>query len=46
MTERTFRSYDRDQLILMPPALQEWLPEDHLSNCVAELVDALATPLR
>ena len=41
MTERTFRPYDRDQLILLPPALQEWLPEGHLSGCVAELVDAL-----
>lgn len=41
MTERTFRHYDRDQLILLPPALQEWLPEGHLSGCVAELVDAL-----
>jgi len=41
MTERTFRPYDRDQLLLLPPALQEWLPEGHLSGCVAELVDAL-----
>jgi transposase len=41
MTERTFRPYDRDQLILLPPALQEWLPEGHLSSCVAELVDEL-----
>ena len=41
MTERTFRPYDRDQLILLPPALQEWLPEGHLSGCVAELVDTL-----
>lgn len=41
MIERTFRPYDRDQLILLPPALQEWLPEGHLSGCVAELVDTL-----
>jgi len=41
MTERTFRPYDRDQLILLPPSLRDWLPEGHLSNCVAELVDAL-----
>ena len=41
MTERTFRPYDRDQLILLPPALQEWLSEGHLSGCVAELVDEL-----
>ena len=41
MTERTFRPYDRDQLILLPPALQEWLPEGHLSSCVAELVEEL-----
>ena len=41
MTERTFRPYDRDQLILLPPSLQDWLPEGHLSDCVAELVDAL-----
>ncbi|MFA6435434.1 MAG: transposase, partial [Elusimicrobiales bacterium] len=41
MTERTFRPYDRDQLILLPPSLQDWLPEGHLSDCVAEIVDAL-----
>jgi transposase len=28
-----------DQILLMPPSLNEWLPEGHLARFVAELVD-------
>lgn len=37
--DKTFRAYDPDQVFLMPPALGEWLPEDHLARFVSELVD-------
>jgi transposase len=36
---KTFRAFDPDQILLMPPSLDEWLPEDHLARFVAELVD-------
>ena len=41
MTERTFRPYDRDQMLLLPPSLKEWLPEGHLSGFVSDVVDTL-----
>ena len=36
---KTFRSYDPDQVFLMPPSLNDWLPEDHPARFVSELVD-------
>jgi hypothetical protein len=36
-----FAGCDRDQLLLMPPALQEWLPEDHLAWTVLGVVDQM-----
>jgi len=39
MTERAFRSYDRDQMLLLPPSLREWLPDDHLVYFIADLVE-------
>lgn len=33
-----FVSYDRDTLFLMPPSVQEWLPEKHLARFVVDLV--------
>jgi transposase len=36
---KTFRRFDPDQILLMPPSLNEWLPEGHLARFVAELVD-------
>jgi transposase len=38
---KTFRPYDPDQLLLMPPALADWVPEDHLARFVSEVVDTL-----
>lgn len=38
---KTYRSYDPEQLLLMPPSLQDWLPEDHLAYFVSDLVDDL-----
>jgi len=38
---KVFRAYDPDQSFLMPPSLDEWLPEDHTARFVAETVDEL-----
>ena len=32
---------ERDQMMLLPPCIQDWLPEDHLARFVAEVVDQL-----
>ena len=36
-----FRPVDRDTPYLLPPSLQDWLPEDHLARFVAEIVERL-----
>lgn len=36
-----FVAADRDQLLLMPPSLAEWLPEDHLAWFVLDVVAEL-----
>lgn len=38
---KTFRPYQPDQLLMLPPSLQEWLPEDHEAYFVSDAVDAL-----
>jgi transposase len=41
-----FVPVDRSTPFLLPPSLQEWLPEDHLARFVVEVVDQLdLTPL-
>jgi transposase len=37
--EKTFRSFDPDQDLLLPPSLDQWLPADHMARFVADLVD-------
>ena len=37
----TFRPYQPDQTLLLPPSLREWLPEGHLAEHVSDLVDGL-----
>jgi len=37
---KTFKPYTPEQLLLLPPALQEWLPEGHLAWFLSDLVDA------
>ena len=32
---KTFRAFAPDQMLLLPPSLDEWLPEDHLARFVA-----------
>jgi len=38
---KTFRPYDPDQMLLMPPSLADWVPEDHLARFVRDVVEAL-----
>jgi transposase len=38
---KTYRPYCPDQLFLLPPSLQDWLPENHLSYFVSDVVDQL-----
>ena len=37
--DKTFRAYDPGQVLLMPPSIADWVPEDHLARFVSELVD-------
>ncbi len=37
----TFRPYQPDQALLLPPDLRDWLPEGHLAHHVSDLVDGL-----
>ena len=38
---KTFRPYEMNQRLLLPPDLREWLPEDHLALFVSDVVDSL-----
>jgi transposase len=38
---KNYRTYCPDQMLLLPPALQDWLPENHLSYFVSDVVDEL-----
>jgi len=38
---KTFRPYEPDQLLLLPPSLRDWLPADHLVYFVSDMVDSL-----
>ena len=38
---KTYLPYDPDQQLLLPAALQQWLPEDHLAYFISDVVDQL-----
>ena len=38
---KTFRSYDMNQRLLLPPDLREWLRPDHLALYVSDVVESL-----
>lgn len=37
--DKTFRPYDQQQTFLLPPSIQDWVPEEHLARFVDELVE-------
>jgi transposase len=39
--DKTFRPYDPHQTFLLPPSLDDWLPERHIARFIAEVVDGL-----
>jgi transposase len=41
VTAKTFRHYDPSQSFLLPPSLDDWLPEDHEARFISEAVDGL-----
>ena len=38
---QNFIEFDRDQELLLPPSLREWLPDDHLAWFVIDVVAEL-----
>ena len=36
---KRFRSFEPDAVMLVPPSLDEWLPQNHLARFIADLVD-------
>jgi transposase len=38
--QKTFRAYDPDQVLLMAPVLQEWIPEGDLAHFISDLVES------
>ena len=37
--DKTFRAYHPGQMYLLPPSIDDWVPEGHLWRFVSELVD-------
>jgi len=38
---RPFHCPDRKQVTLMPPSIDEWLPEKHIARFIVEICDQL-----
>ncbi len=38
---KTYRPYEPDQLLLMPPSLTDWLPAGHMIYFVREILDTI-----
>src|SRR5260370_14340695 len=38
---KPYRTYLPEQSLLLPPSLQDWLPEDHLAYFVSDVVEQL-----
>ena len=36
-----FKNYNPKQILLLPPSLDEWLPQNHLARFISEIVDQL-----
>ena len=42
---KRFRDYVPYQQFLMPPSLQDWLPEGHLAYFICDVVDEMNTKI-
>ena len=38
---KTFRSYEPDQMLLMPASMRDWLPVAHLAYFISDVIDQL-----
>lgn len=38
---KTFRSYDPDQILLLPPSVKDWVPDNDLAHFISDVVDEL-----
>lgn len=38
---KTYRPYDRDQMLLLPPTVQEWVPKGDRAHLIDDLVETL-----
>jgi transposase len=38
---KTFRPYDPDQMLLLPPSVRDWVPEGDLAHFINDVVDTL-----
>jgi hypothetical protein len=39
--QKTFRPYDPDQMLLLPPSVHEWVPVGDLAHFISDVVDEL-----
>jgi len=39
--KKTFRPYHQGQLLLLPPSIEEWVPENHLARFVNDTVEQM-----
>ncbi|MEU9189389.1 hypothetical protein AB0D14_33585 [Streptomyces sp. NPDC048484] len=39
--DKTVRAFDPHQVLLLPPSLDDWLPQDHLADHLARFIDEL-----
>jgi hypothetical protein len=38
---KTFRPYRQAQSFLLPPSLEDWLPQNHVARFISEAVDEM-----
>ncbi|MDA8333238.1 MAG: IS1182 family transposase [Candidatus Dormibacteraeota bacterium] len=38
---KTFRPYEPDQMLLLPPSVKEWVPDGDLAHVISDVVDVL-----
>jgi transposase len=38
---KTFRPYDPDQMLLLPPSVRDWVPKEDLAHLISDVVDEL-----